>query len=560
MKKKLLEQKEKAIIESFAKTFNKIKRLDENEVGTKPKSITVKVLPEFIDYIKSIKDEESRNTGFIANSTFELYPKAMVKIASGPFEMKMFRQMFFWAQYQPEHNEITLSKTFCFGNKAITKHNDLKSSPVGAPQMNFGDISKGDGCTEAGGTYCKFENGFDVGQKDHRGYFEIIAVKNQMDENYMDETYEEPWADLTINSNDLFYDPQYRATYEIYKLDPNSNDTNLKVYSDTDTSFIKTNTNILKKKIHDGKLVKVKEIITSANSGLDYSKWEKFKDTNPSNYNQKPEDQFMEKYPVGSQFKDARYGAIKTIKKYQGKDVFIEDEDMPGRLFQWPLLHLIQGVSKKEFIPVEQPVDEINIPKVLAPVAFAAGMMGASKDVSGQAITPQQSHQVSLDTTTALPDNDYKAGRVILNSYNKNPFTADMWSKQSRENMRLFKAVKKLADYYSSGGQIEDSDLSHLGAEARRSSVATDFLQRQDNKTARLEEDEDPTNYNDFPHENFGGVYEVLDLLDHLISKCDFSIEKMSKTSTSNEPFSQGVIKGVGLIKSYIEDYKKRYK
>jgi hypothetical protein len=74
MKKKLLqEQREKAIIDSFAKTFNKIKRLDENEIGSKPKSITVKVLPEFIDYIKSIKDEESRNTGFIANSTFELY-------------------------------------------------------------------------------------------------------------------------------------------------------------------------------------------------------------------------------------------------------------------------------------------------------------------------------------------------------------------------------------------------------------------------------------------------------------------------------------------------------
>ncbi len=33
MKKKLHEQKEKAIIESFAKTFNKIKRIDENELN-----------------------------------------------------------------------------------------------------------------------------------------------------------------------------------------------------------------------------------------------------------------------------------------------------------------------------------------------------------------------------------------------------------------------------------------------------------------------------------------------------------------------------------------------
>ena len=250
-----------------------------------------------------------------------------------------------------------------------------------------------------------------------------------------------------------------------------------------------------------------------------------------------------------------------TIVKIDGNKLFIKPDSV-DQVFQWTLDGVDDEIKrgKLKWLPKNEAIDEINIPKVLAPVAFAAGMMGASKDASAQAITPQQSHQVFLDTTTALPDNDYKAGRVILNSYNKNPFTADMWSKQSRENMRLFKAVKKLADYRLGGGQIEDSDLSHLGAEARRSNVATDFLQRQDNKTARLEEDEDPTHYNDFPHENFGGVYEVLEVLDHLISKCDFSIEKMSKTSTSNEPFSQGVIKGVGLIKSYIEDYKKRYK
>jgi len=161
--------------------INEIKRMQqlaglikENEA---PKSITVELLPNFIKYIKSIKDEESRNTGFVANSTFELYPNSMVKIASGPFELKMFRQMFVWATYQPEHNEITTSNTFCFGNDAITRHNDLKSSPVGAPQMNFGDISKGNGCKEAGGTYCKFPNGFNVGETDDRGYFKIIATK-----------------------------------------------------------------------------------------------------------------------------------------------------------------------------------------------------------------------------------------------------------------------------------------------------------------------------------------------------------------------------------------------
>jgi hypothetical protein len=158
-----------------------IKLFENFRKKTSPKWIEVKILPAFVEYIKSIKEEESRNTGFIASSTFKLYPNAMVKIASGPFELRMFRQMFFWAQYQPKHNEITLSNTFCFGNDAITRHGDLTWSPVGAPQMNFGDTSKGDGCTEAGGTYCKFENGFEVGQTDHREYFEIIAVGEEVE-------------------------------------------------------------------------------------------------------------------------------------------------------------------------------------------------------------------------------------------------------------------------------------------------------------------------------------------------------------------------------------------
>jgi hypothetical protein len=446
----------------------------------------------------------------------------------------------------------------------------------------------------------------------------------RVDENYMDETYEEPWADLTINSNDLFYDPQYRATYEIYKLDPNSNDTNLKVYSDTDTSFIKTNTNILKKKIRDGKLVKVKEIITSANSGLDYSKWDKFKDTNPSEYNQKPEDQFMEKYPAGSQFKDSKYGAVKTIKKYEGDKVFIEDENMAGRMFQWPILYLIQGVAKKEYIPVEQPIDEINITeiskygqtgilitnirnasdamrvknlldsqgfdgdgddavfavtygndwwedieqekngefgvlfsvlnveeakkivnmiftsdskspfyplnrfdyeiinfkigqygtktwkpiegvkeldeinlKTLVPAAAmaVASMLPAKKAAAQDQMQQTQGIEKSADTSAALPQDALKLGKVIYKSYIQDPFTADMWSKKTRENLRFFKMVKKLYDYASNGGQIEYSDLEQLGQMAQESSVTANFLQRkkEDFNTARLEEDEAPS-------------------------------------------------------------------
>ena len=37
-KRQIIQDKEKSILESFTKTFNKIKRIDENEIGGKPYS------------------------------------------------------------------------------------------------------------------------------------------------------------------------------------------------------------------------------------------------------------------------------------------------------------------------------------------------------------------------------------------------------------------------------------------------------------------------------------------------------------------------------------------
>ena len=36
---------------------------------------------------------------------------------------------------------------------------------------------KDEGLVWIGGYYCKFEKGFEVGMKDHRGYFEITKVE-----------------------------------------------------------------------------------------------------------------------------------------------------------------------------------------------------------------------------------------------------------------------------------------------------------------------------------------------------------------------------------------------
>jgi len=147
------------------------------------------------------------------------------------------------------------------------------------------------------------------------------------------------------------------------------------------------------------------------------------------------------------------------------------------------------GQNTWEPIEGAKELDEISIPKVLAPIAFAAGMTGAPKDASAQAQIPQGIEKSVTDTSSiSLPQDNLKAGKMIYNSYVKNPFTADMWGKRSRENMRFFKMVKKLADYRANGGQIEISDLEQIGAAANQSPVGQDFLQRKkdDATTARL--------------------------------------------------------------------------
>ena len=131
--------------------------------------------------------------------------------------------------------------------------------------------------------------------------------------------------------------------------------------------------------------------------------------------------------------------------------------------------------------PKSEELDEINLGKGLATLGLAATMMGAPKDASAQTQMPQQGIEKSVSSASAmgLPEDNRKAGKVVMNSYTKNPFTADMWSKKSRDNFRFFKTIKKLVDYYMGGGQIEDSDLEQLGAMAKQSPVAMEFLQRQ---------------------------------------------------------------------------------
>jgi len=438
MKKKLLEQKEKTIIESFAKTFNKIKRIDENEIN------------EVLDVTQHLKvgDRlEKINTASPDTLT-------IVKIDGNKLFIKADKadQTFQWTLDSVD-DEIKRGKLKWFPkNEAID-------------EMNISEISK---YAQTGILIINLRSASDA-----------MRVKNLLDSQGFDGEGDDAvfavtygngwWEDIEQEKNGNF-----GVLFSVLNVEEAKKIVNMIFTSDSKSPFYELNR-------YDYEIVN---------------------------------------------FKIGQYGT-KTWEPIEGA---------------------------KE-------LDEISIPKVLAPVAFAAGMMGAPKDSAAQAITSQGGHQISYsDTTTSLPDNDYKAGKVILNSYNKNPFTADMWSKQSGENKRFFKTIKKLADYRDGGGQIEDSDLSHLGAEARRSNVATDFLQRKDNKTARLEEDDDMGYYEmDEPKEKIHAVKVLESVKDFVTGSLNFYKEKY-KSDSKNE-FIRGAIfeaeSAIRSIDNHIEDVEQ---
>lgn len=106
----------------------------------------------------------------------------------------------------------------------------------------------------------------------------ILKNKGIITEAQINEVNEQPWEGIKLNNNDLYYSPQKRATYELLKVNPDGNKVSLKIHSLANDMQVDENINIFKKDIYNNKLFKVTEIITPENSGLNYSKWEQFKD------------------------------------------------------------------------------------------------------------------------------------------------------------------------------------------------------------------------------------------------------------------------------------------
>ena len=137
----------------------------------KPKSITIELTDEFKKKMKESKNTDG-NEGFTSyGSKIELYNNGnrynLVKVGTIPYDVKRDLQFDFWASYRPDANEIYVDQSSATAKdleNSLLKGNSIPSTA--------GIVSKLEP-----GYYCKFENGFNVGEEDHRGYFKIVAVE-----------------------------------------------------------------------------------------------------------------------------------------------------------------------------------------------------------------------------------------------------------------------------------------------------------------------------------------------------------------------------------------------
>ena len=136
----------------------------------KPLSITIELTKEFEEHTREYKNSEG-NQGFTTLLTpITLFNNGtrynLVKISTIPWDIRRDLQFDFWASYRPKANEI-------YVNQSSATAKDLGNSLLNDNSIpsTAGVVSK-----LTPGYYCKFENGFKVGEVDHRGFFRIVAV------------------------------------------------------------------------------------------------------------------------------------------------------------------------------------------------------------------------------------------------------------------------------------------------------------------------------------------------------------------------------------------------
>ncbi len=150
-----------------------------------PSSITVKATAEFEKKLKDIKNAEGKPSFLALRGEFTLQRNGdrfnLVKVATTPFEVtrneldgKSFlgKQDDYWLSYDPKNSEIYVHNSRRFGTEFKFDDNEITNIDRRYSTEDYRDV----GLIWIGGYYCKFENGFKVGEVDNRGYFEIVKV------------------------------------------------------------------------------------------------------------------------------------------------------------------------------------------------------------------------------------------------------------------------------------------------------------------------------------------------------------------------------------------------
>jgi len=155
-----------------------------------PFSITVRPTAEFEKTLKEMKNSDGNPT-FLKGSEFTLKRNGdrfnLVKVATTPFEVtknefdgKSFigKQDDHWLSYDPENKEIYVHTSRVFGTSEALRY-FIRDTELLSSDRRFAasDDYRKEGLIWISGYYCKFEKGFEVGMKDHRGYFEITKVE-----------------------------------------------------------------------------------------------------------------------------------------------------------------------------------------------------------------------------------------------------------------------------------------------------------------------------------------------------------------------------------------------
>ena len=164
-----------------------IKRVIRESNESKPKKIEIEFLPAWEKSLGEMTDDYLKGHTPMGSTVTLSANDGGKKIGYGPYILRDNSRDFFYGEYRPQHNEITVSGYRCFGHDAIGRAEDNFNPPIFLtrddlrPEESFDKQDKYKRNYCVGGVadfHSKFDS-FDVGEVDHRDYFEIVATDGE---------------------------------------------------------------------------------------------------------------------------------------------------------------------------------------------------------------------------------------------------------------------------------------------------------------------------------------------------------------------------------------------